>query len=243
MEAPVVSYESGMRVYYKGKLFGIETVLVSARIGKVAAAATAAHLIAVHHVDMVVFTGVAGAINPCLNVGDLVVGNVLMQYDMDASPFCPPYEIPLLQVSEFHSDYLLTRLAFQASERFVRNELSASVPKAVLDEFHISEPKVVEGVIITGDQFIYKDEQKAALRKNIPRALCVEMEGASVSQVCYEYGVPCVVVRTISDYANNDKAPINVNKFIQQVSGYYALGIIQNLYCLIPNVIQNLAGE
>jgi adenosylhomocysteine nucleosidase len=232
MESPV-SYEKGMRTYYQGKLFGINTILVSARIGKVAAAATATHLILEHNVDMVIFTGVAGAIDPCLNVGDVVVGKTLMQHDMDASPFCPTHEVPLLKIQEFHSDPLLEQLAFQASKQFVNNELRKSIPRAIQDEFHLVEPKVMEGLIITGDQVISQEERKAMLRKQIPQALCVEMEGASVSQICYEYGVPCIVVRTISDYANHEKTPIDVKTFVPQVSGYYAVGIIQNMYVLI----------
>jgi adenosylhomocysteine nucleosidase len=127
MEEPVESHEKGMRTYYKGKLFGIDTILVSARIGKVAAAATATHLILEHEIDMVIFTGVAGAIDPCLNVWDVVIGTALMQHDMDASPFCPPYEIPLLKMREFYSDHLLEQFAFQSAKQFVDNELQISI--------------------------------------------------------------------------------------------------------------------
>ncbi len=67
----------------------------------------------------------------------------------------------------------------------------------------------------------------------MPEALCVEMEGASVGQVCYEYGVPFAVIRTISDYANHEHTPIDVKKFVNQVSGYYSVAIIKNMYASI----------
>lgn len=233
MEGPVASHERGMRTYYSGKLFGINTVLVSTRIGKVAAAAATTNLILEYGVDMVIFIGVAGDIDPRLHVGDVVIGSTTMQYDMDASPFFPPYEIPLLNVSEFHADPLLEQFAFQAAKRFVDGELQNSIPKMILDRFHIIQPKVMEGLIITGDQVITQEGRKNALRREIPRALGAEMEGASVAQVCYEYGVPCVVIRTISDYADQEKKPGDMTAFIQQVSGYYAEGIIKNIYSLI----------
>ncbi|MBS0622351.1 MAG: hypothetical protein JSR80_05280 [Verrucomicrobia bacterium] len=61
------------------------------------------------------------------------------------------------------------------------------------------------------------------------------MEGASVSQVCYTYGVPCVIIRTISDYANHQYTPMDVRKFITHVSGYYSSAIIKNIYALIKS--------
>jgi len=232
MEHPVLAHEKGMRTYYKGKLFGTDVILVSARIGKVAAAATATHLIIEHQVDAVIFTGVAGALDSALNVGDIVIGNALMQHDMNAHPFCPAYEIPLLKIKEFQPDPLLEQLAFKASQQFIKTELHKDIPQSILDEFHISEPKVLEGMIVTGDQVIFREEQKAELRKQIPQALCVEMEGASVSQICYEYGVPFVIIRTISDYANHEKIPIDVKKLVLQASGYYGVGVIRNLFFL-----------
>ncbi|MFA6582380.1 MAG: 5'-methylthioadenosine/S-adenosylhomocysteine nucleosidase, partial [Paludibacter sp.] len=78
--------ESGSRIYYRGELFGQEVVAVFSRWGKVAAAATVTHLILEYKVDRIIFTGVAGAISPELNVGDVVIGQRLFQHDMDARP-------------------------------------------------------------------------------------------------------------------------------------------------------------
>jgi len=232
MDAPVPQ-EKGKRTYYKGKLHGIDTVLVASRIGKVAAAATTTHLILEYNVDLIIFTGVAGAIDPSLNVGDVVIANALTQHDMDARPFISQYTIPLLNISELRPDSLLEDLASQASQQFIEKQIKDTVPLSILNEFNISQPKVVKGLVITGDQVISQESQKTELREKLPQALCVEMEGASVGQVCHEYGVPFAVIRVISDYANHQQIPFDIKKFVNQASGYYSVAIIGNLYALI----------
>lgn len=233
----VISLEKGKRTYYKGKLYGMDTVLVASRIGKVAAAATVTHLIVEYNVDLVIFTGVAGAIDPSLNVGDVIIANALIQHDMDARPFCPIYEIPLLKIKECSTDPQLQNIAAQASHQFVDRELITLVPAAILKEFHIVKPKVITGLVASGDQVISQELRKANLRENLPHLLCVEMEGASVGQVCYEYGIPYVVIRTISDYANHEQIPTDVKKFVKEVSGFYSLAIIKNMYALMGKQI------
>jgi len=94
--------------------------------------------------------------------------------------------------------------------------------------------------VITGDQVISQDIQKVRLIEQLPLALCVEMEGASVAQVCYECGIPCVVIRTISDYANHVNTEVDVKKFIHQASGYYSAAVIHNMYSLILAEINEL---
>jgi adenosylhomocysteine nucleosidase len=233
MEAPI-SQEKGGRVYHQGKLQGIKTVLVSSRIGKVAAAATTTHLILEYHVDLIIFTGVAGALDSNLNVGDVVIAHSLLQHDMDARPFCPIYEIPLLKIKEFIADPLLEDLALLASKKFIEKEIQEILPSSILNEFNITAPKVVKGLVLTGDKVIAQEVQKIDLKKRLPEALCVEMEGASVGQVCYEYGVPVVVIRTISDYANQ-RNPGDVKNFIVKASGLYSVAIIKNIYALIED--------
>ncbi len=228
----VQSQEKGMRTYYKGKLQGIDTVVVASRIGKVAAAVATTSLILDYNVDFVIFVGVAGAIDPSLNVGDIVVANALIQHDVDARPFCPIYEIPLLKIRSFDSDPCLKNLSIRASQNFIKADLNKLISADVLNEFHITTPQIYEGLVITGDQVISQDAQKTALRQNLPNALCVEMEGASVAQVCYEHGIPFVVIRTISDYANHEHNTVDVKQFIRQVSGCYSVGVINNLYRL-----------
>ena len=239
MESPI-SIEKGGRTYYQGKLHGIETVLVASRIGKVAAAATTAHLILDYGVDLIIFVGVAGAVDTSLSIGDIIVANSLIQHDMDARPFCPMYEIPLLKIKECPTDKLLNHLAFQASQQFIDQEFMEVIPRSILNEFNITHPTAKTGLVITGDQVISQDSQKIKLKEQLPSALCVEMEGASVAQVCYEYGTPCVIIRTISDYANHVNTQVDVRKFVQQASGYYSTAIIRNMYSLISLKINEL---
>ncbi|MBS0655984.1 MAG: 5'-methylthioadenosine/adenosylhomocysteine nucleosidase [Verrucomicrobia bacterium] len=228
-----VSTERGRRLYHRGKLKGIDTVLVSSRIGKVASSATATNLIVEYKVDLIIFTGVAGAIDPTLNIGDIVVATALIQHDLNCNPFCPTYEIPLLKLSALKPDPTLELFAFQASQKCAQTDLQKTVPAAILSEYHIAVPKVVKGIVLTGDQVISKESQKQDLKEKLPDALCVEMEGASVGQVCYEYNIPFAVIRTISDYANHQELPIDIKKFVTEVSGYYAESIIKNIYELI----------
>jgi adenosylhomocysteine nucleosidase len=100
------------------------------------------------------------------------------------------------------------------------------------DRFHIPSPQVVLGDIASGDQFFSAEEDVLALGSALPSVKCVEMEGAAVAQVCFEYGVPFTVIRTISDAANED-APTNFMAFIQEVASLYAHDIIKNLFDLM----------
>ena len=220
------------RTFYKGTLDGIDTVIVSARVGKVASAATVAHLIATYPVDLIIFTGVAGALDPLLNIGDIVIAEALTQYDLDCRPFRSPFEIPLLRISACPTDPLLVQMAFEASSKFVEKQL----PLPIREEFAIVHPRVMKGLVITGDQVIFQESQKTDLKEKLPQALCVEMEGASIAQVCYEYGIPCVVIRTISDSSNHANVHYDIRKFITSASGYYSSAIIKDIYAKLKLV-------
>jgi adenosylhomocysteine nucleosidase len=95
---------TGMRTYHWGLLWDIPVVMVYSRIGNVAAATTATHLVVQFGVDEVIFTGVAGAVDPALNIGDIVVGDKLYQHDMDARPLFLRHEIPLLDMTTMETD-------------------------------------------------------------------------------------------------------------------------------------------
>src|SRR5690554_3309469 len=101
MGPDAVTHQIGQRDYHAGTLYGQRCVVVLARIGKVAAAATAVTLIREFHVQEIVFTGLAGAVSPDVRVGDVVVAESLLQHDMDARPLFGRYEIPLLGRSRF----------------------------------------------------------------------------------------------------------------------------------------------
>jgi len=233
MQADVVRHRIGRRDYYTGSLLGCPCVIVLARVGKVAAAATTVTLIREFGVASVVFTGVAGAISRHVNVGDVVVAQSLLQHDLDARPLFPRYEVPLLGLSHFDADPDLTRRLSSCATEYLRQDLAADGPaRAQLSaQFGITRPAVHGGMIISGDSFINDAQHVEALRTSLPDALCVEMEGAAVAQVCHEYDVPYAVMRTISDRADGS-AGIDFNAFLQAAASRYATGILRRFLAL-----------
>ena len=225
LEGEVATRTFGSREYHAGDFQGTPVVVVFSGWGKVAAAATTTQLIAAYDVTDIVFTGVAGAVQHGLAIGDIVVGTELIQHDLDASPIYPRYEVPLLGKARLPTDAELRARLHAAALEFVRQDLAVAVPQSSRDWFRISSPQVVEGVIASGDQFIDSAEEIAALRRRLPDVACVEMEGAAVAQVCDEYSMPFAIVRTISDAAD-ESAPHDFPRFSREISGRYSLGIL-----------------
>jgi adenosylhomocysteine nucleosidase len=223
--ADASTQEFGQRHYHRGKLAGTEVVAVFSRWGKVAAAATAAQLISSFAVTRIIFSGVAGAVSPDLAIGDVVVGSALLQHDMDARPLYPRYEVPLLGKARFASDGALRAQLSAAAHAFLDRDLRSALPAAELSHFRIRAPKVIEGLIASGDKFFASAEDLALLRRQLPDAACVEMEGAAVAQVCAEYAIPFGIVRTISDSADENSAH-DFPRFSREIAGRYSLGVI-----------------
>ncbi|MDR5823454.1 5'-methylthioadenosine/adenosylhomocysteine nucleosidase [Caballeronia sp. LZ043] len=210
----------GRREYHIGQAHGVPVVVTLARIGKVAAAATASALIHVFDVDAIVFTGVAGGVRGDVNVGDIIVADALLQHDLDASPLFPRYEVPLLERARFEPDAALGNALAVAAASFV-----AEQGAALADRFGIAVPRVHRGLIISGDRFIASHDALFALRDALPDALAVEMEGAALAQVCFEHDVPCAVVRTISDTADA-AAPTSFVEFLRAIAAIWSSGIV-----------------
>jgi len=216
----------GMREYHAGHLYGQPCVLVLARMGKVAAAATTVTLIREFGVSEIVFTGLAGGIGRNTHVGDVVIADRTIQHDLDARPFFARHEVPLLERAEFPADAGLTRQLETAAADFLRLDLPTEVPRPVLERFGVSTPSLHKGMIASGDQFIGAPAAVAELRERLPGVLAVEMEGAAVAQVCHEYGVPYAVMRTISDRAD-DTAHVDFPAFLKDVASHYSNGILR----------------
>ncbi|MDR5772020.1 MULTISPECIES: 5'-methylthioadenosine/adenosylhomocysteine nucleosidase [unclassified Caballeronia] len=210
----------GQREYHVGHAHGVRVVATLARIGKVAAAATASALIHVFKVDAIVFTGVAGGVHANVRVGDIVIGDTLLQHDLDASPLFPRYEVPLLARSHFAADPNFSDALALAAASFIVDEGSA-----LAERFAVHAPRVHRGLIVSGDRFVASNEGVLALRDALPDALAVEMEGAALAQVCFEHAVPCAVVRTISDSADA-AAPESFAEFLVAIAGAYSSGIL-----------------
>lgn len=183
--------EHGRRTFLLGTLWGTPVVVVIARCGKVAAATTVTELIVRFGVGSVICTGVAGGIGAGISVGDVVVADALVQHDLDARPLWPRHIVPLLELGTFETDRPLSDRIEGAARAHARQGAGGRVHR---------------GLIASGDQFIHGPDAADAILDALPDTLAVEMEGAAVAQVCFEYGVPCAVFRTISDRADEAAA-------------------------------------
>lgn len=187
-------------VFFTGKLNNRSVVLARSGIGKVNAAVTTILLIEHFNPSAIIFTGIAGAVNPDLFPGDVVIAARTAQHDYGANladrfehrgapnpvdgrrnPVFIPADARLLDAAE------------RASSR-------AQFDRIMIDGEERA-PRVVKGVVVTGDSFISSAAKKAELRKLL-EADAVEMEGAAVAQVCWQQSVPCLIIRSISDRAD-----------------------------------------
>jgi adenosylhomocysteine nucleosidase len=217
----------GQRDFHVGRLWGQPCVVTLARIGKVAAATTATALIHRFGVEAIIFAGVAGGLGPGVKVGDVVVADHLVQHDLDATPLFPRYEVPLLGVGRFPADPALSGAIANAAAEFLAHDLAA-LPVATRAAFGLVRPALHRGLLASGDRFVNGGAAAQQLRRELPEALAVEMEGAAVAQVCHEYGVPCAVFRTVSDSAD-DNAHIDFPAFLREIASFYSYGIVKRL--------------
>jgi len=215
----------GMREYTRGQIGGIEAVCVLSRIGKVAAATTATMLVERFGVTHILFTGVAGAGDAGVHVGDIVVADSLLQYDMDASPLFPRFQVPLTGISHFQSDVHLSNSLADTAAAFLELDFEQAIDAADRRDFRLERPRLHRGLIASGDQFISSAAHINSLGATLPGLLAVEMEGAAVAQVCFEMGVPFAVIRTISDNANEGAAH-DFMRFVKTVAASYAFHIV-----------------
>lgn len=231
LKHPVKMVRAG-RDFWCGELHGHPVVLALSKIGKVAAATTATTLIEAFKAQRIVFTGVAGGLGAGVNVGDVVVATEFFQHDMDASPLFPRYEIPLYGRTLFPCDAHLSALLLEAAHASCTGldrvfDLSYSAPQRA----------VHSGPMTSGDRFVSGASEsvdlQAALHAQGLVPLAVEMEGAAVAQVCFDYGIPFAAVRTISDRAD-DQAHVDFPRFVVEIASVYALAIVNELMRLLP---------
>ncbi|MGG4498336.1 5'-methylthioadenosine/adenosylhomocysteine nucleosidase [Brevibacillus reuszeri] len=210
MEQTTQTVKAGI-TYYAGVMEGKEVVLCKSGVGKVNAAVTTQILIDQFQVDRVIFTGVAGAVHPDLNIGDIVVSTDCVQHDIDVSPLgFAPGQIPFTEQWIWSANSDLIQQAIDAGK-----ELDAGV-------------QVVSGRILSGDQFVASREKVQWLHEQF-QAHCTEMEGASVGQVCAMNGIPFVVVRSMSDKADGS-AHVNFTEFTKLAS--------ERSYAIVRNMLK-----
>lgn len=194
--------------FYMGKMFGNSVVLVRSGIGKVNAAICAQILIDLYAVDYIINVGVAGAINKDLDIGDVVISSDAVHHDFDTTVFGDAIgTIPRMKESNFKADEELIKLAVKAGEKE-------------------NNKKVIVGRIASGDQFISTPEAKNKIWNNF-KAACTEMEGAAIAHVCSLNKIPFVIIRSISDKAEEGSND-NYEQFFRE-SAKISAKIVENI--------------
>ncbi len=171
--------------FVKGTLGEKEVVIVKSGIGKVNAGICAQILVDLFHVEAIINTGIAGSLKSEINIGDIVLSSDALQHDVDATGFGYDYGvIPRMETSVFQASESLIKVAKESCET-VNKDISVFI-----------------GRIVSGDQFISDKEKKDWILSNF-QGYCTEMEGAAIAQVAYLNQVPFLIVRAISDKADN----------------------------------------
>lgn len=179
--------------FIEGQIGEVEVVLVRCGIGKVNAALTTTLLLAKHDIDLIVNTGSAGGIGAGLHVGDVVIASEMAYHDVDATVF--GYSIG--QVPQMPARYI-------ANQGTIKKTITAAKKTGLTP---------VKGLIVTSDSFIASQAQTDVILSNFPDALASEMEGAAIAQVCYQFDVPFVIIRAMSDVAD-EEAGVSFDEFI-----------------------------
>jgi len=221
MEEEIISIKEKMTIisvkntvgvdFYMGHMNGKNIVLARSGIGKVNAAVCTQAMISLFAVDYIINVGVAGGLAKDLHIGDIVLSTDLVQHDMDTSAFGDPIgTIPRMPESFFPADAALLQIAVQAGESI--------------------DATIVTGRIASGDRFVSDSADKQRIY-SLFKPQCVEMEGAAIAHACYLNKIPFIVIRAISDSAD-DTANISFDKFAAQAA--------KNSSALVEQMIQLL---
>lgn len=205
-------HQFGALTMYSGMYADKRVILSLSGIGKVNAAVATALLIAHFHPDCVINTGSAGGIGDGLKVGDVVIGVQTAHHDVDVTAFgYVAGQVPQMP-ARFDGDEHLIAAAQRAAAAF-------------------EQAKVHKGLIVSGDQFINSDEKLQHIRGLFADVLAVEMEAAAIAQSCARLQVPFVVIRAISDAAN-DEASVSFDAFLQTAGKHSAQMVLDLLTAL-----------
>ncbi len=200
--------KAGME-FYEGTLNGASVVIVRSGVGKVNAALCVQILADCFHVTHIINTGVAGSLNAKLDIGDILISKDALHHDVDATIFgYQPGEVPQLGVREFPADENLANLAKTSCER-VNPDIHAIIGRVVSGDQFISSKEVKNNLIITyhGD--------------------CAEMEGAAIAHGAYLNNIPFVIIRAISDKAD-DSAEVEYPVF-EKAAAIHSAKLVEDL--------------
>lgn len=208
MESAEKTEQAGM-IFYRGSLYGRDVVVVQSGIGKVNAGMCAQILVDKFQVSTLINTGVAGALAEELNIGDMVISTDAVQHDMDVTMLgYKKGQVPGLDTFAFTADKELVEKAVQANRE--------------------ANPDIATftGRVASGDQFVAENNVKQRIIEDFG-AMCTEMEGASIAQAAYLNKVSYVIIRAISDKADNS-ASMDYPAFEKQAIAH-SIRLVQNL--------------
>lgn len=184
LEDVTVTTKAGMD-FYRGTMYGKEVVIVRSGIGKVNAGICAQILSDLFNVKAIINTGIAGSLNEEINIGDIVLSKDALQHDVDATAFGYDVSvIPRMETSVFKGDETLIKLAQECCREV------------------LTEINTFAGRVVSGDQFISEAGKKKWLTDTFA-GYCTEMEGAAIAQAAYLNNIPFLIIRAISDKADD----------------------------------------
>lgn len=204
--------EAGCR-FYSGRLGGFDAVLLQSGIGKVNAALGTTLLIDHFQPDVIINTGSAGGTDPDLDIGDVVISSAVIHHDVDATAFgYSPGQVPRMPAS-----FLPGRKLVEFAEKAA----------AKASDGH----RTVRGTIATGDSFMSDPKRIEKLKSVFPEMKAVEMEGAAIAQICYQFGVPFLIVRSLSDIAGKE-SNLSFDQFLETAakhSAHFILSLLKEI--------------
>lgn len=181
-----------------GTMDGEEVILLRSGIGKVNAAMSTSILLEKYKPDYVVNTGSAGGYNPALNVGDVVISSEVRHHDVDVTAFGYEYgQVPQLPPA-FEANSDLVKIAEEAAKE-------------------IEGIQVVKGLIATGDTFMNDPKRVEYIQDKFTDLQAVEMEAAAIAQVAHQFGIPFVVIRSLSDIAGKE-SDVSFDQFLDKAA-------------------------
>ncbi len=197
-EIPIQKF--GERTFYKGSHDKHELILVQSGLGKVNAAIVSTLLIEKFECELLLFSGVAGGIDPGIEIGEVIIGESLIQYDYGT--------LKNRELLPFRPGSIPTGES--------KNELEYSLDPKIKHKIKVSLPNVRMGIILTGDVFLQCEETQKELFEKYG-AQAIDMEGAAVAQVAEQFGIPAIVVRCLSDLAGADSQKLS-SKFLNMAA-------------------------
>nr|WP_295969569.1 5'-methylthioadenosine/S-adenosylhomocysteine nucleosidase [uncultured Bacillus sp.] len=200
--------------YTAGQMDGVDVVLLRSGIGKVNAAMSATILLDKFKPDYVINTGSAGGSDETLNVGDVVISTEVRHHDVDVTAFDYEYgQVPKLPP------------AFPADEELVKT--------AVKGAKDLENVQVIKGLIASGDIFVNELSVVERIRNMFPSVKAVEMEAAAIAQVCYQFEVPFVIIRSLSDIAGKE-SNISFDQYLEKAA-LHSANLVMKMVALLKN--------